>query len=639
LLPVKIAKAEGVREGQAHFGVAPRHPRPRRYRAALRLLGCFASILLSVVLVGLFGRDATGANIIWLSNGLLLAYLLVVPRWRWPAYLAVSVAGLVLGSALIHESWRMNLLYNALDLIEVGMAALLLRRRSTDLPRFTDGAYLLRFLGFAVLGAPLAAALLMALYSYLAWQSAPVPVTLKWLGTDSVGIAVATPVFVAVFQNSLKGAFRQTRDCVYLLLLTAVTVGVFAQPWAPVTFIVYPFLLLVQLRLGLGWTAIGTIFVTLTAGTLTARGFGPLSGAVGVSPAMRPLLLQLFVIAAVVMMYSISVVRESERSIGRKLEEIVSIHRLISENSRDVILITDFDGRMNYVSPAAKSMWGWEADELARMRSLDLVDAEDRAKFAAVLREMRSGPEGATVEHRARTRGGESIWVESSLRAIRDPVTRVATGVLEIVRDISERKQTEKELEAAYRTVEALAVEDALTGLANRRRLDECLTSEWRRGLRDRRPLSFLLADVDHFKSYNDTYGHVRGDGCLKQIAEAAQEVVARPGDLAARYGGEEFGIVLPDTDAAGARDIAGLICAALRRRALEHQSNPEGIVTISIGCATLVPNHDQSSGDLVEMADKALYDAKNGGRNRVCPEKLPESGDDGGWGEAELAS
>ena len=139
------------------------------------------------------------------------------------------------------------------------------------------------------------------------------------------------------------------------------------------------------------------------------------------------------------------------------------------------------------------------------------------------------------------------------LRLVRDPETGAPSGILNVVRDVSERKQAEQKLQEAYNAVEALAITDALTGLANRRRFDQYLTSEWRRSMRNHQPLSLLMLDVDQFKSFNDTYGHQRGDNCLKQIAEACMDVVARPGDLVARFGGEEFVVVLPNTQNEGA--------------------------------------------------------------------------------------
>ena len=168
---------------------------------------------------------------------------------------------------------------------------------------------------------------------------------------------------------------------------------------------------------------------------------------------------------------------------------------------------------------------------------------------------------------------GNYIWVEASLRTIRDSATGLPTGILNMVREITERKLAEQRLAEAYRTVETLAVTDALTGLSNRRRFDQCLITEWRRAMRDRKPLSLLLIDADFFKSYNDTYGHLRGDSCLKQIAEAAQDVVVRPGDFVARFGGEEFAVILPTTAASGALQLAHDICAVMRNRQLPHSS------------------------------------------------------------------
>ena len=590
----------------------------KRVRQTLRLLGCSLSVLLSVVVIGLFGRDASGNNVIWLSNGLILAYLLIVPRWRSAQYLIASFAGLVAGSALIHETWQMNLLYNVLNVVEVGTAALLLRKRSTDLPRFTDAGYVARFILFAVFIGPFVAGVLLALSSWIAWRSAPIPVLLGWIGTDCVGIAVTAPVFVAIFQNSLRIAAKRPSRWVFVFLLLAVTFAVFGQSSIPLLFVIFPLILLVQLELDLGWAALGTILVALVGASFTARGMGPLSGSFGVAPSLRPLVLQLFIICAVVMMYSVSLVLQNEKSVERQLKETVSIHRLITDNSRDAIILADFDGQPYYASPAVRDLWGWEPDELMKSRLLDLVHPEDRDRIADVLREMRSKSEGETVEYRARKRNAEYGWVEASLRTIRHPITNMPTGALHIVRDIGERKHSEQELEAAYHAAEALADQDALTGLANRRRLNEFLANEWKRGTRDRAPLSFLLLDVDRFKAYNDTYGHVQGDICLKRIAQVAQNVLLRTSDLAARYGGEEFALVLPFTPIEGARRIAEEMCVELRHMGVPHAATREGIVTVSIGCATLVPSVSRSMEDLVEMADQALYKAKREGRNCV---------------------
>ena len=235
------------------------------------------------------------------------------------------------------------------------------------------------------------------------------------------------------------------------------------------------------------------------------------------------------------------------------------------------------------------------------------------------MRQLLAGADGELIECRVRAHDGSYIWTEANLRTIRDPVTGIPTGVINNSREITERKLAEQKLADAYRTVETLAVTDALTGLANRRRFDQCLATEWRRAMRDRKPLSLLLIDADLFKSYNDTYGHLRGDSCLKQIAEAAQDVVARPGDLVARFGGEEFATILPNTGSSGALQLAHDICAVMRNRELPHSSNPSGVVTVSVGCATLIPQLGKHAAHLIDCADKALYQAKRTGRNRAC--------------------
>jgi diguanylate cyclase (GGDEF)-like protein/PAS domain S-box-containing protein len=303
----------------------------------------------------------------------------------------------------------------------------------------------------------------------------------------------------------------------------------------------------------------------------------------------------------------------------RRLEQIASLHSLVTENSRDGILIADFGGRLSYVSPAMQRITGWSAGELTRLGGSWVIHPDDRERVKKAVNELRAGAGSGIVEYRMRMRDGGYLWVESSFRVYVDSLTGTPAGTMNMVRDISERKLAEQELQAAYRAAEVLAAVDALTGLANRRRLDQCLEGEWRRGLRDRRPLSFLLIDADYFKAFNDTYGHLRGDSCLKQIADSALDVVKRPGDLAARYGGEEFAVLLPDTDEDGAMEIANELCESLRRRRLPHSSNPYGIATISIGAGTIVPSLGQPVKTLIEMADAALYRAKLTGRNRVC--------------------
>lgn len=182
----------------------------------------------------------------------------------------------------------------------------------------------------------------------------------------------------------------------------------------------------------------------------------------------------------------------------------------------------------------------------------------------------------------------------------------------------SKVKERTEELEALNRELQQLSVSDGLTGIANRRYFDDYLQAEWAKALRIRHSLAIIMADIDFFKDYNDTYGHQLGDECVVTVASVLQAGVHRPADLVARYGGEEFVIILPDTDQAGGLVIAEKLRAEVERLTIEHKSSSYQIVTVSLGVAAMVPEHGGLASQLIELADQALYEAKKQGRNRV---------------------
>jgi len=247
-----------------------------------------------------------------------------------------------------------------------------------------------------------------------------------------------------------------------------------------------------------------------------------------------------------------------------------------------------------------------------------IVHPDDAGAVEALMRACREGEPVETLTYRCLRKDGGYVWMEANLRLYHDERTGEPIGFVNVVRDVSGRKAAEEELNRTFRLVENLAMVDGLTGIANRRRFEEKMDEEWRRAMRDGSLLSVLMIDVDHFKPYNDIYGHVLGDGCLRQIAVAAQRVIHRSSDLFARYGGEEFVAVLPNTDSGGAQLVAEQIRLAVEMLGLPHSGNPHGVVTVSIGCATQALGHDAVSTVLVEAADQALYQAKSAGRNRV---------------------
>lgn len=190
---------------------------------------------------------------------------------------------------------------------------------------------------------------------------------------------------------------------------------------------------------------------------------------------------------------------------------------------------------------------------------------------------------------------------------------------VELKQKIEELLLVKKELEKSNSILQDISSLDGLTGIPNRRCFDDFIEREWKSAVRKNTPLSFIMIDIDHFKAYNDNYGHQAGDECLKQIGRALKQAVKRPVDIVARYGGEEFIAALVDTDINGAMTVAERISMEVKALNMPHESSPVAkIVTISMGIAGGVPNRDSLHGSFITMADKALYQAKREGRNRI---------------------
>lgn len=219
---------------------------------------------------------------------------------------------------------------------------------------------------------------------------------------------------------------------------------------------------------------------------------------------------------------------------------------------------------------------------------------------------------------------GELIVAVSGVGNKLDPYDdsdiRQITLFMKSLWEIIKRKRAEDELNLANMELQSLASLDGLTRIANRRRFDEYLKTEWDRQIREKHPMSLIMCDIDYFKQYNDTYGHQAGDDVLRQIANELKRFARRPSDLAARYGGEEFAIILPNTDATGAMEVATLLLEAVQKLNIPHEkSSAFHCVTLSIGVTTHEnPTHNISCEALITKADQALYEAKSKGRNTI---------------------
>jgi len=262
---------------------------------------------------------------------------------------------------------------------------------------------------------------------------------------------------------------------------------------------------------------------------------------------------------------------------------------------------------------------------------------EDREIFRAAMSAALREKSGFDISVRLVRPSGEirHVQVRGEVQLDNDSLPISMFG---ICIDRTEQAHVERELvharanaEAARDIVEKLAMQDSLTGLANRRLFDQALDAEFQRARRIGNHLSLIMLDVDHFKQFNDELGHLAGDDCLRAIATVISAPLHRPGDLAARYGGEEFAVILPGTDLASARDIAWKIVASVRDLAMPHGSNPSGTVTISAGIASMTPAAPCGhSVQLLEWADEALYTAKTSGRDRAHAHPIRRPGHSG---------
>ncbi|MEO6324306.1 MAG: diguanylate cyclase [Thermoanaerobaculia bacterium] len=266
---------------------------------------------------------------------------------------------------------------------------------------------------------------------------------------------------------------------------------------------------------------------------------------------------------------------------------------------------------------------GPRALELAARERIDLV----------LLDVMMPGMDGFEVCRRLkadeRTRGIPVIFV-TSLGEVQDETAGFeAGGVDYITKPISPpvvraRVRTHIALKEARDRLEELALVDGLTGVANRRRFEECLESEWRRAQRNRHWLSLALLDIDHFKGFNDRYGHAQGDECLRAVAQALATVCRRPSDLFARYGGEEFALVLPETAAEGAQAALLLGIGRVAELAIAHDSSScDAKVSVSLGAVSLIPAEGDDPKACLERVDRLLYDAKRDGRRHGLHQDL----------------
>jgi len=307
------------------------------------------------------------------------------------------------------------------------------------------------------------------------------------------------------------------------------------------------------------------------------------------------------------------------------LEPDPSVYKTLLESTKAIPWKIDWNSmRFAYIGPQIGPLLGWEPSSWVSVQDwADRIHPEDRERVVNFCVSQSKAGVDHEADYRALTPNGDYVWIRDVVH-----VKRTAEGEVEclvgFMFDISERKKTEQKLIDLQKELEQLSFKDGLTGVANRRMFDSVMELEWHNAKRHRQPLSLIMIDIDYFKQYNDHYGHLQGDECLKRVSQALDEAATRSRDFIARFGGEEFVLVLPDSDAESAATVAERCRKAIFKLQIPHaKSEVSQLLTISLGVGSVVPGPDDELMDFIETVDKRLYLAKQSGRNAIVAHNI----------------
>lgn len=288
----------------------------------------------------------------------------------------------------------------------------------------------------------------------------------------------------------------------------------------------------------------------------------------------------------------------------------MNYYRIMTENLSDIISTFNDEWKYLYISPSAKRLLGYDAKEIIGRKIKDFIHSEDMDSVNLFKERLNNTSEIEPIRYRFMKKDGSYIWIESTVRSMKGK-NGTAEEWITASRDITKQKDIEERLED-------MSYIDGLTEIHNRRYFDENILIEWNRAINNSQPISLLIFDIDYFKNYNDTYGHLKGDECLKLVASSINNLFVTSTDFVARYGGEEFALISNNTNEAGAFIIAERVRENIEALNIENiNSKVKPTLTISIGVATILPNPNINFKKLITNADEALYKAKKNGRNR----------------------
>ncbi len=593
-------------------------------------LGTMAATVLGLLVLGHVDRP----NLLWPVSGIALA--LCLPHWQmgWAKRIRLlvgSASGFWTAALILGMPWKLAAMISVFTSIDIVLGGWALSPAVKTFEDLKSERNILTFL-LAAGVIPMVTGSIGA-YPVAIFLKLPVTQTLMMnVMGNSLGIAACMPLVLLLRSGDWLGLEKVGREkerqggqernklriAATAAFFIAVSVYVFWQQSSPFLFMVFPPMILLILTMGLEGSVLASVALSVIGWFGTMHGHGPVMLAKG-SPMHQFLVFQGFVWISLATSLPVGALLDERRRAEHRAKESESIYRVLLQHADDLIVLSSIDGESRYVSPAVTRLAGWTQEEYLAMDRFETFHPEDQEIAREAVRRLRGGAGEQTIQYRIREKSGGWKWVQALVRSYGVEGEAIA-GYVGTIRDISDQKQIEERwrrerqgLETEKHQMAALASTDPLTGLLNRRGFEEQVELLKRRGSF---PVSLLMVDIDHFKRYNDSYGHLQGDACLTQVANVLRSHANRTNDIAARLGGEEFTVMLVGAGLQDAVRVAEGMLSALRSVGLEHDASPFGVVTVSVGAAV------QTSGDLdmeqlMAQADSALYLSKRT-RNRV---------------------
>ena len=302
------------------------------------------------------------------------------------------------------------------------------------------------------------------------------------------------------------------------------------------------------------------------------------------------------------------------------IEPDSDIYRTLLESTRAIPWKIDWaTATFAYVGPQIESLLGWTPGSWCTVNDwAERMHPDDRGWVVDFCIAQSQAGVDHEADYRALHADGRYVWIRDVVHVERNAAGEVL-ALIGFMFDITEQKKTEEKLMRLQKQLEDFSFRDGLTGVANRRKFDAVFEHEWSQARRANQPFALALFDIDFFKQYNDHYGHVQGDECLKLVGRALASAARTETDFFARYGGEEFVLVLPGTDEQGARGIAERARQAVAAAGIPHAASPLGqLLTVSVGVGSIVPGAEDSPLAFIDRVDRSLYRAKQSGRDRI---------------------